>query len=101
MNHKIYNQEIELSNENCNVVENIIPQIQNFIDLPKNIFLDIYDIPGLNDGRTRDIYFKWIENNFDQLDVIFHIVDINSPLNSCSEADILKMIVKNIVNQKS
>ena len=100
MNHKIYNGEIELSNENCKVMENIIPQIQNFIDLPKNVFLDIYDIPGLNDTKTNDIYFQWIENNFDQLDIIFHIVDINSPLNGTDQSNILKMIVKNIENEK-
>ena len=100
MNRKIYDQD-ELSNENCKVMENIIPQIQNFIDLPKNVFLDIYDIPGLNDPKTKDIYFQWIENNFDQLDVIFHIVDINSPLNTSDQIDILKMIVKNIENEKT
>ena len=100
MNRQIYNKEIELTNENCIATENIIPQIENFVDLPKNIFLDLYDIPGLNDAKTRDIYYKWIENNFDQLDVIFHIVDINSPLNKSDEIDILKMIVKNIENEK-
>ena len=101
MNRQIYNKEIELTNENCIALENIIPQIQNFIDLPKNVFLDIYDIPVLNDTKTKEIYYKWIENNFDQLDVIFHIVDINSPLNKSDEIDILKMIVKNIENEKT
>jgi GTPase Era involved in 16S rRNA processing len=100
MNRQIYAGEVELTNENCNAVENIIPQIQNFVDLPENIYLDIYDVPGLDDAKTKDIYYKWIEDNFDQLDVIFHIVDINSPLNTSSEIDILKMIIKNIENEK-
>jgi len=100
MNRQIYAGEVELNQTNCNVVENIIPQIQNFVDLPKNIYLDIYDVPGLNDAKTKNIYYKWIENNFDQLDVIFHIVDINSPLNKSDEIDILNMIIKNIENEK-
>jgi hypothetical protein len=81
-------------------MENMIPQIKNFVGLPDNVYMDIYDIPGLNDFKTRDIYFKWIEDNFSELDIILHIVDINSPLNTTDELNILEMIVKNIKTEK-
>jgi len=99
-NHKIYTGEVKLTNENCNVVENMIPKIKNFTELPQNVYLDIIDIPGLNDACTRSIYYKWIEDNFSELDVIIHIIDINSPLNTSDQIDILEMLIKNIKNEK-
>ena len=99
-NHDIFNGSVELSNENCKVVRNMIPKIKDFANLSDNIFIDIYDIPGLNDAKTRDIYYKWIEDNFSELDIIIHIVDINSPLNTSDQIDILKMLIKNIDQEK-
>ena len=99
-NHDIFNGSVELSNENCKVVRNMIPKIKDFANLSDNIFIDIYDIPGFNDAKTRDIYYKWIEDNFSELDIIIHIVDINSPLNTSDQIDILKMLIKNIDQEK-
>ena len=99
-NKKIFSGEVKLSNENCKVVENMIPKINNFTELPSNIYMDIYDIPGLNDAETKEIYYKWIEDNFSELDIIVHIIDINSPLNTSDQIDILKMLIKNIHNEK-
>ena len=100
-NQKIFSGEVKLSNENCKVVENMIPKINDFTNLPQNIYHDIYDIPGLNDAETKDIYYKWIEDNFSELDIIVHIIDINSPLNTSDQIDILKMLIKNIHNEKT
>ena len=100
INKIMYEKGKDLKLEDLNKMEYIIPKIKNFIDLPEHIYLDIYDIPGLNDSLTKDVFFQWIENNFDELDVILHIVDINSPLNTCDQIDILKMIIKNIESEK-
>ena len=100
INKIMYEKGKDLKLEDLNKMEYIIPKIKNFIDLPEHIYLDIYDIPGLNDCLTKDVFFQWIENNFDELDVILHIVDINSPLNTSDQIDILKMIIKNIENEK-
>ena len=45
------------------------PQIDNFITLPNNIFLDLYDIPGLDDAvqHSENIYFNWVKKNFYKL----------------------------------
>ena len=100
INKIMYEKGKDLKLEDLNKMEYIIPKIKNFIDLPEHIYLDIYDIPGLNDCLTKDVFFQWIENNFDELDVILHIVDINSPLNTSDQIDILKMIIKNIESEK-
>ena len=100
-NQNIFSGDVKLSNENCKAVHNMIPKIKDFTDLPQNIYLDIYDIPGLNDAETKDIYYKWIEDNFSELDIIIHIIDINSPLNTSDQIDILKMLIKNIHDEKT
>ena len=99
-NSDIFDGKVELSNENCKIMKNMIPKINDFANLADNIFVDIYDIPGLNDAKTKDIYYKWIEDNFSELDIIIHIVDINSPLNTSDQIDILKMLIKNIDQEK-
>lgn len=35
----------------------LVPKIYKFNKLVKDIYLTIYDIPGLNDNKTKDIYF--------------------------------------------
>lgn len=100
INKEMYEKDKDLKLEDINKMEYIIPKIRNFINLPEHIYLDIYDIPGLNDGKTKDVFFKWIDQNFGELDIILHIVDINSPLNTSDQIDILKMIIKNIENEK-
>lgn len=62
----------------------------------KNISFNIYDIPGLNDARTKEVYFQYIDNNFHKFNIVMFIVDINSSLNSSDEIDILNLIIKNI-----
>lgn len=73
----------------------LVPKVHEFTELEKDIYLTIYDIPGLNDGRTKDVYFEYIENNFNKFDIILFVVDINSALNTSDEVDILVKIVTN------
>ena len=60
----------------------------------------MYDIPGLDDGETKPIYFDWINNNFHKFDVVFFIVDIQRALNTSDERDILNLIADNIAKHK-
>ena len=73
----------------------LVPKVHDFTELEKDIYLTIYDIPGLNDGRTKDVYFEYIENNFNKFDIVIFVVDINSALNTSDEVDILVKIVEN------
>ena len=76
-------------------VKYFVPPVYNLLDLPKNIFLTVYDIPGLNDG-TNNIYYDYLNNNFDKFDLIIFVVDINSALNTSDEVKILETILENI-----
>ena len=57
--------------------------------------VNIYDIPGLNDARTKNIYYAYLEKQFHKFNVILFFVDINSGLNTSDEMDILKFIATN------
>lgn len=65
-----------------------------------NIELEIYDIPGLNDNRTQNVYFEWVEKNFYLFDIIIFITSIDKALNETDELNILKFIMKNIKHHK-
>ncbi len=61
--------------------------------MSKGGLVDIYDIPGLNDARTKSEYYKYLEDNFHKFNVIVFFVDIMSGLNTSDEMDILKFII--------
>ena len=56
----------------------------------------IYDIPGLNDGATKSIFYDYINNNFYKFDIIIFNIDIMSGLNTTDELDIINLIKSNI-----
>ena len=56
-------------------------------------FFNIYDIPGLNDARTKSVYYKYLETNFSRFNVVLFLLDLHSGLNTSDEMDILKFIV--------
>ena len=99
---KIYSTEAEvtLTNETCSLQEHIIPMIKGFVDFPDNVFIDIYDIPGLNDAKTKEVYFTWIRDNFHKFDIIINVVDINTALNTSDETDIINLISDCIQKEK-
>ena len=61
--------------------------------MSKGGLVDIYDIPGLNDARTKTEYYKYLEDNFHKFNVVIFFVDIMSGLNTSDEMDILKFII--------
>jgi len=73
----------------------IVPKIYNFTKLAKDVYLSVYDIPGLNDAKTQELYFQYLETNFYKFDIILFVVDINSALNTSGEVEILTKIISN------
>lgn len=73
----------------------IVPKIYNFTTLAKDVYLSVYDIPGLNDAKTQELYFQYLETNFYKFDIILFVVDINSALNTSGEVEILTKIISN------
>ena len=63
----------------------------NFIG--SNGHIEMYDIPGLNDARTKQYYYKYLDENFYKFNVIIMFVDINSGLNTSDEMDMLNFII--------
>jgi GTPase Era involved in 16S rRNA processing len=86
------NEEIKYK-EISQTIEYNVPRVYNLHNLPNNVFLRVYDIPGLNDARTQELYFKYLDRHFHEWDIIIMVVDINSAMNTDGEVRILKKIV--------
>ena len=71
-----------------------VKKIINFVPLIYDYHFTIYDIPGLNDARTKDVYFQYLTENFHKFDVILFVIDINSSLNTSDEILILEKILE-------
>lgn len=61
-----------------------------------SFYLDIYDLPGLDDGASKDIFFQWVNMNFDLFDIVIFMTDIDKAFNQNGEVEILKLIFDNI-----
>ena len=90
---KTENQE-EIIESDIQEVKHFVPRILSLTELIGNTYLNIYDIPGLNDARTHKLYFQYLENNFYKFDIIIFVVDIYSALNTSDEIDILTKIIE-------
>jgi GTP-binding protein EngB required for normal cell division len=64
------------------------------INIIENSFVNVYDIPGLNDPRTKSVYYEYLDTNFHKFNIIVFCVDIRSGLNTSDEFDILDFIAK-------
>lgn len=71
------------------------------MNVGKQIKICIYEIPGLNDARTKEVYYNYLERNFHKFNIILFVVDIQSGLNTSDEMDILKFLSANISKHKT
>ena len=90
----------KLKLEDIKEIEYYVPRLHDFMPLKKDVVLTIYDTPGLNDSRTKDVYYQYINSVFKKLNVIIFVLDIYSAMNTSDETDILRMIITNIKNNK-
>ena len=97
---KTENPHYKLRQEDIREIEYYVPKLFDFLDLRKDVVLTIYDTPGLNDSRTKNIYYEYINNVFNKLNIIIFVLDINSAMNTSDENDILRMIITNIKTNK-
>lgn len=70
------------------------------IKISDQILITVYDIPGLNDARTKKTYYKYLEDNFHKFNIIIFIDDIQSGLNTSDEIEIVHFIKDNITRIK-
>tara|TARA_B110000037_G_C17092560_1_gene494635 strand:- start:960 stop:2045 length:1086 start_codon:yes stop_codon:yes gene_type:complete len=97
-NKQLLNQ--KLTYENCVEIKHNIHNIRDIVNLPKNININIYDLPGLNDGESKDIYFNYIKKNFYKFDVILLVIDINEAFSTDGTREILNIISELITYQR-
>jgi GTP-binding protein EngB required for normal cell division len=69
------------------------------INILHDSFVNVYDIPGLNDARTKDVYYDYLETNFYKFNLVIFIVDIHSGLNTSDEIDIVNFITRETRHQ--
>lgn len=91
----------KLKLEDVKEIEYYVPKLFDFVELKKDVLLTIYDTPGLNDSRTKEVYYEYIRNNFNKFDIVLFVLDINSAMNTSDETDILTMILNNIKKNKN
>lgn len=103
---QIVNQNVSLNKEYQKEIWNgeeiVIHDVNfpsNFIKNHPNINFRIYDIPGLNDQTTKDIYMGWVDKNFEIFDLAILVVDISSGFNTSDEVSVLNLIFKKMVDQ--
>lgn len=77
-----------------------VGEINDFLKTDSNCNINIYDIPGINDARTKELYFLYISQNFHKFNVIIFVIDIYSALNTSDEIEILEKININIKENK-
>ena len=100
---KTENQEVITLND-IEEVKYLVPRVNNLvrtINFKQDVYLTFYDIPGLNDSRTKQVYFEYFNKNFSKFDIVIFMVDIYSALNTSDEIDILESIVKNSINSEN
>lgn len=69
------------------------------INIIEDSFVNVIDMPGLNDARTKSVYYEYLETNFHKFNLIVFFVDIHSGLNTSDEIDIVNFITANTLNQ--
>ena len=67
---------------------------EQFIKMSKYLDISIYDIPGLNDQKIKDIYYKWVSDNTQNFDIIYLLFDINSGLDTSDEIELLQLVCR-------
>lgn len=77
-----------------------VPRMIDVVDIHESSYISIYDIPGLNDSRTKDIYTEYIEDNFYKFDIILLVIDVQSGTNTSDEIDTIRLLIKNIHKNK-
>lgn len=111
MSEKIFNEIAKKNKEIIDLTERGIKLTRdNYSELVFNVgkldinilpdsFVNVYDIPGLNDARTKDVYYDYLETNFYKFNLVIFIVDIHSGLNTSDEIDIVNFITRETRHQ--
>ena len=82
--------------EDLKETEYYVPKIMGLRALAPDVHLTVYDLPGLNDSKTKSVYHKYVEKVFHNFDIVVLVLDIMSAMNTSDEMDILQLCLKNM-----
>ena len=81
----------------ASTLQPVIHQVAKMTDAFKcDLPIDLVDIPGLDDGETEALYFKYLEDTIETLDVIVLMVDIKESFNTSGSRNILDQIISGV-----
>jgi predicted GTPase len=88
----------ELKIDSLSEVNYVVPPVYDLLEdvLKEDVFLTVYDLPGLNDAKTKAVYHQWVDGAFYKFDIVMFVIDVMSALNTSDEMDILELILRNI-----
>ena len=69
--------------------------------IDSNLKINIYDIPGLNDSASKNIYFEWVRQNIKLFDIIIFITDISRGLNNSDEIEVLNLLLASMTKSNT
>jgi GTPase Era involved in 16S rRNA processing len=97
---------VSIKIEDIKPLEYVVPPIRDFIKTMSdqhgnNVTLNIFDMPGLNDSMSKDVYFEYVKTNFHMYDIVIFVMDIGSALNTNDEVEILTLVLQGIKDNKA
>ena len=90
--------------DKCQTIYHNIDKICDLFDptiIDPNLKINIYDIPGLNDSASKDIYFEWVKQNVNMFDIIIFMTEISRGLNNSDEIEVLRLLLESIKKYNS
>jgi GTPase SAR1 family protein len=93
-NEAILNGDQELTLENCRPIYHRVPRMYDVANLADGMQMDFFDIPGLDDAKTAEIYFSYLDHELPFLDVVLLVVDIENSFNTEAPVKILERIAE-------
>lgn len=91
--------EFDTQNEDYEIKYSV-PIISNLITRPEDIYLTIYDIPGINDQELMNKYMAYLDSNLYKFDLIIFILDINNAMNTNDQQQLLNKVASIIKTNK-
>jgi len=87
----------------CQPIYHNIDRICDLFDpeiIDSRLKINIYDIPGLNDSASKNIYFEWVKQNIKLFDIIIFMTDITKGLNNSDETEVLHLLMDSMKKYK-
>lgn len=89
----------KFSLKQCQPLYHFVDRICDLFDpnvIDDNLKINIYDIPGLNDPASKNIYFEWVRQNINLFDIVIFMTDISKGLNNSDELEIIHLLMESM-----